>query len=181
MTDGTDQQIREAAIELLIKSGFPITDLEQKALEVNDFGLGNIRKEGFQFIDILRSDRLRITVHVFLPNQTLPQHKHPSYGDEIGKEETLRVIWGQVNVFIEGDNVDKSIQIPEGKQPYYTALKQVTLNRGAQFTVMPGMDHWFQGGPEGAVALAFQNRVDENKNIFYDPGSLGCPIPNKAD
>ncbi len=38
------------------------------------------------------------------------------------------------------------------------------------------MDHWFQGGPSGSVNLVFQNRVDETKNIFTDPNSLGCPI-----
>ena len=171
--------IQEAYLNLFNRSGFPVTDAEWKAMEISDFGLGNLRSEGFAFIDILRSERLRITLIALLPNQALPQHVHPPYEGEQGKEETLRVLSGQTKVYIKGEATDSDMLIPSGKEPFYTARQQVCLNPGEQYTVPPDIEHWFQGGPEGSVNICFQNRVDENKNHFCDPRSLGCPIgPN---
>jgi hypothetical protein len=82
-----EKTIRREYVDLLRRSGFPITDAEWKAMEISDFGLGNLRSEGFSFIDILRSARLRITLIALLPNQTLPQHVHPPYEGEQGKEQ----------------------------------------------------------------------------------------------
>ena len=163
-------------VDLLRRSGFPVTDTEWEAMEISDFGLGNLRSEGFAFIDILRSARLRITLIALLPNQTLPQHVHPPYEGEQGKEETLRVLSGQTKVYIKGKATDPDLLIPAGKDQFYTVRQQVCLNPGEQYTVSPGIEHWFQGGPEGSVSICFQNRVDETKNLFRDPQSFGCPI-----
>lgn len=70
-------EVRKETLELLERSGFPVSRQEIGELTFNDFGLGDFRKEGFTFIDILRSPRLRVTLIVLLPNQTLPQHVHP--------------------------------------------------------------------------------------------------------
>ena len=147
-----------------------------ETLTLNDFGLGNLRKEGFIFIDILQSARLRITLLILLPGQTLPQHIHPPYDDETGKEETLRVIYGRTGVYVAGSDKSKSVRIPAGKEAYYTVFEEVVLKPGEQYSVEPGIEHWFQGGQEGSVNICFQNRVDENKNIFLDPDSTGCQI-----
>jgi D-lyxose ketol-isomerase len=174
-----EKTFQQEYLDLFHRSGFPITDAEWNTLEINDFGLGNLRFEGFAFIDILRSARLRITLIALLSNQSLPQHLHPPYEGEPGKEETLRVISGQTMVYIKGKATDSEMLIPSGKEPFYTARQQIRLNPGEQYTVPPGIEHWFQGGPEGSVNICFQNRVDENKNRFWDPQSLGCPIgPN---
>ena len=175
----TAKTIQEEYLNLFNRSGFPVTDAEWEALEISDFGLGNLRSEGFAFIDILRSPRLRITMIALLPNQTLPQHVHPPYEDEPGKEETLRVLSGQTKVYIRGEATTSGMLIPEGKAPFYTARQEIRLNPGEQYTVPPGIEHWFQGGQEGSVNICFQNRVDETKNRFWDPQSFGCPIgPN---
>ena len=165
--------------DLLRDSGFPITDAEREAMEISDFGLDNLRSEGFAFIDILRSTRLRITLIVLLPGQALPQHRHPPYDGEQGKEETIRVLSGQTKVYIEGNAAAPGMPIPQGKEPFYTARQEIRLNPGEQFTVLPNIEHWFQGGPEGSVSICFQNRVDETKNLFRDPESFGCPIGPK--
>jgi len=171
--------IQPKYVNLLSRSGFPITDAEWKSLEINDFGLGNLRYEGFGFIDILRTSRLRITLIALLPNQTLPQHVHPPYEGELGKEETIRNLAGQTKVYIRGKASNPDIRIPMGKNSYYTAGQEIILNPGEQYTVPPDIEHWFQGGPEGSVNICFQNRVDETKNRFWDPQSFGCPIgPN---
>jgi D-lyxose ketol-isomerase len=176
MSLSDEKTIQRQYVDLICRSGFPITDGEWEALEISDFGLGNLRAEGFAFIDILRSARLRITLIALLPNQSLPQHVHPPYEGEQGKEETLRVLSGQTKVCIKGKATDPDMLIPPGKEPFYTAREQVRLNTGEQYTVPPGIEHWFQGGPEGSVNICFQNRVDENRNRFWDPQSLGCPI-----
>ena len=174
-----EKTIRWEYVDLLCRSGFPITDADWEAMEISDFGLGNLRSEGFAFIDILRSPRLRITLIALLPNQTLPQHVHPPYEGELGKEETIRVLSGQTKVYIRGEATTPGMLIPEGKDPFYTARQEISLNPGGQYTVPPGIEHWFQGGPEGSVNICFQNRVDETKNRFWDPQSFGCPIgPN---
>ena len=171
--------IQREYVDLLTHSGFPITDAELKAMAVNDFGLGNLHVEGFGFIDILRSARLRITLIALLPNQTLPQHVHPPYEGEQGKEETIRCLAGQTKVYIRGKASNPDMLIPAGKDPFYTARQEIVLNPGEQYTVPPGIEHWFQGGPDGSVNICFQNRVDENQNRFWDPKSSGCPIgPN---
>ena len=173
--DADIQKCLEEAKTLLIRSGFPVSDEEITQLAVNYFGLGYLRKEGFAFIDILRSPRLRITVLILLPNQTLPQHVHPSYETESGKEETLRVVYGQTKVYVAGAQTP-DVVIPEGKGQYYTAKEEIALSASQQYSVQPGTEHWFQGGPEGSVNICFQNRVDETKNVFFDPDSKGCPI-----
>lgn len=170
------ETVKQEAAALLKKTGFPLTDEEWAKLEVNDFGLGDVRKEGFAFIDILRSPRVRITLLILLPNQTLPQHVHPAYKDEHGKEETFRVLVGQAKIFIKGEENNPDILIPAGKEEYYTARHEIVLNPGEQYSVQPQGEHWFQGGDEGGVGIIFQNRVDETKNMFYDPASSGCPI-----
>ena len=78
MTDMTLlKEAKQQAEDLIRKSGFLLSDQEQQDLAVNDMGLGHIQQEGLVFVDILRSARLRITILVLLPNQTLPQHLHP--------------------------------------------------------------------------------------------------------
>lgn len=176
MTVADEKTIRWEYSDLLRRSGFPVTDAERETLEISDFGLGNLRSEGFAFIDTLRSARLRITLIALLPNQTLPQHLHPSYEGELGKEETIRVLSGQTKVYIKGKVTAPDMLIPEGKDSFYTARQEIRLNPGEQYTVPPGIEHWFQGGPEGSVNICFQNRVDENRNLFWDPQSFGCPI-----
>ena len=169
--------VQEQTQDLLRKSGFPLSVQEQAEFAINDFGLGDVLTEGFGFVDILRSPRVRVVVIVLLPNQTLPQHRHPPHADEaIGKEETLRVLHGHAKVYVEGEANNPDIRIPAGKDGFYTARHEIALDTGEQVTVAPNVDHWFQGGNEGAVCLTFQNRVDESQNIFADPHSLGCPI-----
>jgi D-lyxose ketol-isomerase len=165
------QQVKD----LIQTSGFILSADEWSRLALNDMGLGDILTEGFAFVDILRSPKLRITILVLLPNQSLPQHVHPPYDDEPGKEETLRVLYGHTKVFVEGEACS-NLHIPKGKEPYYTARQEIAMDAGGQYTIAPGIKHWFQAGPQGSVSMTFQNRVDETRNLFDDPDSLGCPI-----
>ena len=172
-----DREILQQAVELIRKSGFSLSPGDWAELKVNDFGLGNLPAEGFVFADLLRTDRVRVTLLVLLPGQTLPEHRHPPYEGEPGKEETLRCLLGQARIYVPGEPNNPGIRLPAGKEACYTSRHEVVINVGEQFSVKPNLAHWFQGGAEGAVCLAFQNRVDENRNVFTDPQSTGCPIP----
>lgn len=172
--------VRAQAIELIRKSGFPVTDVELATLKLNDFGLGQLTVEGFEFIDFVLTPRLRISLLALLPNQTLPEHYHPSQGPESGKEETIRCLWGQTRVYIPGKPNNSRVHIPTGKEALYTCRHEIILNSGEQWTFEPPMVHWLQGGPDGSVNLGMQNRVDETLNVFTDAKSTGCPVPLKA-
>lgn len=172
-----EEELLSQAREMLTKIPLKITESEMATLKVNDFGLDNLPTEGFAFIDLLRTERVRVTLLILGPYQTLPQHKHPPYPGETGKEESVRTLWGTFKVYVEGDADRQDLRIPEGKEAYYTARKEIVLEEGEQYSVPADMIHWFQAGPEGSVAIAFQNRVNEDHNIFYDPASDGCPIP----
>jgi D-lyxose ketol-isomerase len=167
----------QQGVELLRKIDFPLTPADWAELKVNDFGLGDLRNEGFVFADLLRTDRVRLTLLILLPYQSLPEHLHPPYGSEPGKEETLRCLWGETRVYVPGTPNNPAIRIPKGKEAYYTSLHEVVIRPGEQCTVKPNLAHWFQGGTEGGVNLAFQNRVNEDLNIFTDPASTGCQVP----
>jgi D-lyxose ketol-isomerase len=176
--NSTKDELIPLYVELIQKANFPVSDEELKSLTVNDFGLDNLKEEGFGLVDLLRSERVRVNLIVLLPNQSLPEHLHPPYANEKGKEETIRVLYGTTRVFIEGEP-DTDIRIPKGKEQWYTASKKIELKIGEQFTIPSNIKHWFQAGNNGSVNIAFQNRVDESRNIFYDPESDGCKISNE--
>ena len=170
------QNVLDRAKALLNKSGFQVTEAELQTMVVNDFGLGNFETEGFVLLDILRTSKVRTALLIMFPHQTLPQHLHPPYDTELGKEETLRVLYGSTKVYVRGEQNNPDIKIPVGKERYYTAKTEIALSAGQQYTIPETIEHWFQAGPEGSVNITFQNRVDEAKNVFYDPNSAGCAI-----
>ena len=164
-----EKQVLAETRDLISRSGFPMLPEELDGLEANDLGMGNFRTEGLIEVEILRSPKIGVTVLVLLPDQTLPQHAHPSYEGEKGKEETIRVVWGQFKIYIPGTKNNENMVIPAGKEKYYTALHEIVLNEGEQYRLEPNIEHWFQAGHEGAVTLEFENTVDQTKNIWYDP------------
>jgi D-lyxose ketol-isomerase len=164
------------ATAMIETAGFVLTEAERRSLAVDDFGLGNIAAEGFVFTDLFRSAKVRFTLFVLLPGQSLPEHYHPSYDGETGKEETLRVLHGETRINIPGTVNNDEMHIPSGKSDFYKTRHEVRLTQGEQYTLDPPIPHWFQGGPEGSVNITIQNRVDETRNVFTDPDSTGCPI-----
>lgn len=159
---------------MISQSGFVLSAGDLSALAVDDFGLGHFESEGFVWVDLLRSAKVRVALITLLPGQSLPQHVHPPYEGEAGKEETMRVLWGQARIYVPGPANNPNVAVPPGKEAYYTVYHEVILEAGDQYAISSNTEHWFQGGPEGAVTITFQNRVDETRNIFKD--GRGCPI-----
>jgi D-lyxose ketol-isomerase len=175
------EQVRAQAAALIRRSGFPVTATELANLQLNDFGLGQLVVEGFEFIDLVLTARLRVTLLVLLPYQTLPEHYHPADDPDGGKEETLRCLWGETRLYVAGQPGPHPPRLPVGKEALYTCRHEIILRPGQQWTFEPATPHWLQGGPAGSVNLAMQNRVDETRNVFTDKQSTGCPVPVSGD
>ena len=78
------QQIaaQKKAAEMIRQAGITISDAEVGGIEVVDFGLSNLDKEGVQVLTLVQTRRISIKVLALFPNQTEPEHWHPPVGDQ---------------------------------------------------------------------------------------------------
>ena len=154
---------------MIRNAGIQITADEEKSIEVVDFGLSNLDKEGVQVLTLVQSDRISIKVMVLFPNQTEPEHWHPPVGDDPGKEETIRVISGTVYFYIPGEDTFNQGFIVAGKDDRYTMRNETVMNPCDQITMQPGEKHWFQAGWEGAAMYSFSTIARDALDGFTDP------------
>ena len=104
-----------------------------------------------------------------LPHQTCPEHCHPSVGTALGKEETFRVRWGTMYLYVPGPAAaTPHAKSPAGHEHVYTAWHEITLKPGEQYTLVPNTLHWFQSGPEGAVVSEFSTHSTDEYDVFTD-------------
>ncbi|MEE4166158.1 MAG: D-lyxose/D-mannose family sugar isomerase [Desulfocapsaceae bacterium] len=157
------------AAEMIRAAGIQITDEEIATIEVADFGLSNLEKEGIQVFNMVNTERLAAKVLVLFPNQTEPEHWHPQVGDDPGKQETIRHICGDLRFYVEGADTMKEGFLVTGKEDVYTLRHELVLNTGDQLTFEPYEKHWFQAGPGGAVMYSFSTTVRDGLDGFTDP------------
>jgi D-lyxose ketol-isomerase len=146
----THEEARERAAAMLAEAGIVLTPAEQSAIEIADFGLGELEKTGLQIVVYVNTERVCAKELVLFPHQVCPEHRHPPVGDDPGKEETFRCRTGLVELYVEG----------HGK---------IVLRPGDQFTIMPDTLHWFQAGAAGAVVSEFSTRSRDETDVFTDP------------
>jgi D-lyxose ketol-isomerase len=165
------QQIaaQKKAAEMIRQAGITISDDEIGSIEVVDFGLSNLDREGVQVLTLVQTQRISIKVLALFPNQTEPEHWHPPVGDDPGKEETIRVIAGTVYFYVPGEDTFKEGFIVEGKADCYTMRKEVVMKPCDQLTLAPGEKHWFQVREEGAVMYSFSTIARDALDQFSDP------------
>jgi D-lyxose ketol-isomerase len=157
------------AAEMMRAAGVHIRDDEIAAIEVVDFGLSHLEIEGVQVFTMVSTARLAAKVLVLFPNQTEPEHWHPQVGDDPGKQETIRHIWGDLRFYVDGDASMKEGFIVDGKEKAYTLRQEIVLALGDQLTFEPYEKHWFQAGPRGAVLYSFSTTVRDGLDGFTDP------------
>lgn len=162
-------RVREESAALIRRSNLLVTAAELEAMEVADFGLGRIREEGVQIVTLFASDRISAKVLVLLPDQTEPEHWHPPVGDDPGKEEHIRAVWGELRFYIPGPDTLRAGFVPAGKDAVYRQRHEVLLAPGDQLHLPPGTPHWFQAGPQGAVFYSFSTCVRDGLDGFADP------------
>ena len=103
------EQVCAASLALIEEAGIQLKDEEKNKITAADFGLGDIRKEGVQILTLFETDRMAAKILVLLPYQTEPEHWHPPVGDDPGKEEVIRAVWGDLYFYIP-ENKRKGIR-----------------------------------------------------------------------
>ena len=172
-------QTRAAA--LLASIGIVLTSPEQTAIEIADFGLGELERTGLEIVVYVNSDRYCAKELVVFPRQTCPEHRHPPSGSEQGKEETFRCRWGQVWLYVEGDTTENiAAQVPMGSETSYTVFHEIPLGPGEQYTIPPNTRHWFQAGDVGAVVSEFSSPSHDETDIFTDTRIIRLPSLDAA-
>jgi D-lyxose ketol-isomerase len=170
-----DTTVAKAAA-LLQKAGIVITPEERARFEVADFGLGELEKTGLEIITYVNTERCCAKEIIMFPNQTCPEHWHPTVNGVPGKEETFRCRWGTVYLYVPGAPAPKQASSPpSGSEAYYTMRHEVVLKPGEQYTLAPDTPHWFQAGPEGAVVSEFSTRSTDDADQFRDPRIKRAP------
>ena len=135
---------------MLAEAGIVLTPAERDAIEIADFGLGDLDRYGLQIVVYVNTERVCAKELVMFPRQTCPEHRHPPVGDDPGKEETFRCRIGLVHLHVDGHG-------------------EIVLRPGEQFTIPPDTLHWFQAGDEGAVVSEFSTRSRDETDVFTDP------------
>lgn len=168
---------RSKAKEYLGKAGIVLRPDEAENIEIADFGLGELERSGLEIVTYVNTDRVCAKELVMFPKQTCPEHRHPPVAGEPGKEETFRCRWGKVSLYLPGPATrNPSAKPPEGREAFYTVRREIALNPGDQYTLLPDTLHWFQAGPEGAVVSEFSTRGRDEVDVFTDPGIRRAPV-----
>ena len=169
ITKKQQKAAQKRAAEMIRQAGIAITNKEAGSIEVADFGLSNLEKEGVQVLTLLQTDRISVKVLVMLPDQTEPEHSHPPVDDDPGKEETIRVVAGKVYFYVTGEDTFKQGFIVEGKDDCYTMRNEIVMKPCDQITLAPGEKHWFQAHQGGAVMYSFSTIARDALDQFTDP------------
>jgi D-lyxose ketol-isomerase len=175
------QEARAACVPLMKKAGVVLSDSELALMEVADFGLGDYRAEGSQIATLVSTSRVGMKVICLQPGQTLPEHWHSAMEGYEGKEETLRVLYGTLRLYLPGGDGPVEGFIPKGKQSCYTCRKEVCLTPVQQITLKPGVKHWLQAGEEGTVLFSISSMATCTMDPFTDPDITRMPVIIKEE
>jgi len=161
---------QEGARKALAKAGIVLTPEEAANIEVTDTGLNRLDKEGLELVTYINTERYCAKELVIFPGQTCPEHRHPPFEGNPGKQETFRCRHGLVWLYVEGEPAEHiQARVPEESKPYYTAFHEIVLRPGEQYTIPRNTLHWFQGGPEGAVVSEFSSASRDEFDVFTNP------------
>jgi D-lyxose ketol-isomerase len=135
---------------MLAQAGIVLTLHERESIEIADFGLGRLDEIGLQIVVYVNTDRVCAKELVLFPHQRCPEHRHPPFEGEPGKEETFRVRRGDVHLHAEGAG-------------------DILLRAGDQYTIPPNTLHSFEAGDEGAIVSEFSTTSRDALDVFTDP------------
>ncbi len=171
LTQSQVRAMQARATQMLAQAGIVLTPQEQEQMEVVDFGLSTLEREGLQLVVYINNERYCAKELIMVPRQTCVQHRHPPLSaTNPGKQETFRCRWGKVWLYVEGEPAQNiQAHVPQGSESYYTALHEIELHPGDQYTIPPNTWHWFQSGDEGAIVSEFSSPSYDAFDQFIDP------------
>lgn len=168
---------RRRAATMLDEAGIVLTADERAAIEIADFGLGELERQGLQLVTYVNNDRYCAKELVLFPRQTCPQHRHPPVNGRPGKQETFRCRTGTVYLYVSGEETpEMQSRPPEGSTESYTVKHEIALGPGEQYTIPPDTWHWFQACDEGAIVSEFSSTSTDEADVFADPRVVRAPI-----
>ncbi|WP_026564241.1 D-lyxose/D-mannose family sugar isomerase [Bacillus sp. UNC41MFS5] len=156
---------------MFAEAGIVLTPAEKESIEIADFGLDDLETSGLQLITYVNNERYCAKEMVLFPNQTCPEHRHPTRTDgSPGKLETFRCRRGTVYLYVEGEpTADRLASPPESDKQYYTVFHEIVLREGEQYTIPENTKHWFQAAEQGAIISEFSSNSEDESDIFTDP------------
>jgi len=169
----TKKQYLEAqkkALQYMERAGVILSQKDRENIQVADFGLSQLKQQGGQIVTFFNTDRISAKIIVLFPWQILPEHWHPAIGRDIGKEEIMRVRWGEVYLYVPGEPTPHPKgRIPEGEKENFTVWHEVILKPGDQYVLPPQMVHWLQAGEDGAVIDDYSSTARDLQDGFTNP------------
>jgi len=160
---------RDRAAALIRAAGIVLTEAEAVRIEVADFGLGRLEREGAQILTVVQTERISVKVLVLFAGQSEPEHWHPRVGDDPGKEETVRVVSGTLYFYREGEGALDPAVVPGRQAGVYTCPREIVMRPGDQVTLPPGERHWLQARDEPVVMYSFSTVARDVLDGFTDP------------
>jgi D-lyxose ketol-isomerase len=170
------RKIKQQIVEMVEeKARFVLTSEERANVLVVSFG--DFHALGVAAVDTILAPRYGARLIIFLPNQVMPEHWHPDAEGIPGKEETFRVLWGEVRIFGPGEPTPGVERwIPAGKADVFTSRHEVHLRAGEQATASLHDRHWLVAGPEGVVGLEVSSTVRDEHDLMTDPSLVGVRL-----
>jgi D-lyxose ketol-isomerase len=170
ISDKIIKKSQARTVKMLKKAGIVLTEKEKGNIEVCDYNLNDHARIGTQIVIYENNDRYCAKELIMFPHQICPEHIHPRIGDYPGKRETFRCRWGEVYLYVSGTpSPNPKAVVPAERKAHYRVWHEVILKPGEQYTIMEGVPHWFQGGPDGAIITEFSSQSFDDKDIFTDP------------
>jgi len=165
------------ALEYFDKSHLVIREDEKEKVEVADFGLSDLENFCIMTLTFFNTERISAKVIVVPPRRICPEHWHPPVGNDPGKEEIMRLRWGTLYLYVEGEPTlyPKAI-LPEYRRKYFTVWHEIVMRPGDQYYFKPGIKHWFQAGDEGAVIDDYSTCSRDALDQFTDPDIVRIPV-----
>jgi D-lyxose ketol-isomerase len=175
MTISEHEAAQKKAAGMIQSAGIQISENEIANIEIVDFGLTDLKKEGAQILTLVQTERISVKIIALFPHQTEPEHWHPRVGDDPGKEETIRVVKGVLYLYIPGANTLKEGKIPKNKDEEYSCRNELVMQVNDQITLTPGTKHWFMAGNEGVVIYSYSTIARDILDKFTDSRVIRIP------
>jgi len=164
------RKAQERALKYMERAGVVLSEKEKENIRVADFGLSDLERQGGQILTFFNTDRISAKIIVLFPWQILPEHWHPAIGNDIGKEEVMRVRWGEIYLYVPGEPTPHpKAKIPSEEKKNFTVWHEVILKPGDQYILKPGIVHWFQAGENGAVVDDYSSTARDLQDGFTNP------------